>query len=158
MIKNKKILIFFTVIAAGGYFIFNQIKKLKESKFKFSHFETKKLTFKEIDTNLFFSIFNNSNLKINILEQNYIIYFYNEKIGVIKKNQIVTLLPQKENNIFLNLNFNPKKLLKNLPETILTDKNNLLIKSKIKLKTLIFSFNIYFDFKTSLKDLIKLKN
>lgn len=155
MKKNKNILIFFSIIAAGGYFLFNEIKKLKESKFKFSHFETKKLTFKEIDTKIFFSIFNNSKLKLNILEQTYIILFYNEKIGIVKKQEKISLLPQQENNIFLNLNFSPKKLLKNLPETLLTDENNLLIKSKIKLKVLFFSFNVYFDFKTSLKKLIK---
>lgn len=155
MKKNKKILIFFSIIAAGGYFLFNEIKKLKESKFKFSHFETKKLTFKEINTIIFFSIFNNSKLKLNILEQTYIILFYNEKIGIVNKEEKISLLPQQENNIFLNINFSPKKLLKNLPETLLTDENNLLIKSKIKLKVLFFSFNVYFDFKTSLKKLIK---
>ena len=139
------------IFGVYGLYVYNEIEKLKKSSFKFKKVIIKNLFYANINADLYFVIYNNSNLTINITEQQYLIYFDKYKIATIKKDQKVKLLPKKENEIFFNLDFSPKELINKFGN--ITDE--ITVKCKIKLNFLFFDYTFNFDYKTTLKELIK---
>jgi LEA14-like dessication related protein len=119
----------------------------------------KKLTLQEVDLNLFLNFKNKSNIKINILSQDYKVYI-NEKEVVKASNSVnQIILPKTESILGVNVNFKPNKLIDTISGlatnfALAPQKVIIKVKIDIKVKLWLFTIAIPYEYVVTLSDLL----
>ena len=145
----------FSVTAA---LLYMQYKKLMDYCMSFNKFVLKKISFDQIDLDLFLNFKNNSSIKLNITSQEYEVFLNERSIAVINNTNPVIIEPKKTSVLPLNIKFSPSSVAKYIGN-IATDiafkpeKVILKVKCKIKVKFWMFNISIPYEYITSLKDL-----
>jgi LEA14-like dessication related protein len=115
--KTKKRLIIGTLIGSlilGGFILANQLKKIKKYSIKFNGLKFKELTAKKIIFDANFDFKNNSDLTINIKNQEYDIYINNIFITRIKSDVEQTILPETVSPLLVTIDLDTPLVLNRL--------------------------------------------
>lgn len=145
-----------SIALAIGYI---QYKKLMNYAIKFKGAKIKKLSATLFDFDLFINFTNNSDIKFEILEQDYKVYV-NEKFVTKLVNYTQTPIAPKSTSVIpVNVQFDPQSVLKTLgknivgilskPETI-----NVMVDVKLKVKLYGFKISIPYVYKATLKEMM----
>ena len=115
--KTKKRLIIGTLIGGllvGGFFIAQKIKKLLAYSIKFTGLKFKETNAKKIIFDANFNFKNNSNLTIDIKNQEYDIYLNNVFITSIKSDVKQTILPESVTPLSVTIDLDTQIVLDRL--------------------------------------------
>ena len=115
--KTKKRLIIGTLIGSlilGGFILANQLKKIKKYSIKFNGLKFKELTAKKIIFDANFDFKSNSDLTINIKNQEYDIYINNIFITRIKSDVEQTILPETVSPLLVTIDLDTPLVLNRL--------------------------------------------
>ena len=136
-----------------------QYKRLTDSCITLNKFVLKKLTLQEVDLNLFLNFKNKSNIKINILSQDYKVYLNDKEVAKASNSITQTIIPKTESILGVNVNFQPTKLI-NMLGGLATDfalnpqKVILKVKIDIKVKLWLFTIAIPYEYVATISDLM----
>jgi LEA14-like dessication related protein len=136
-----------------------QYKRLTDSCINLNKIVMKKLTLQEVDLNLFLNFKNKSNIKIDILSQDYKVYI-NEKEVVKASNSVnQIILPKTESILGVNVNFKPNKLIDTISGlatnfALAPQKVIIKVKIDIKVKLWLFTIAIPYEYVVTLSDLL----
>ena len=139
-----------------------QYKKMLSNKVDINSFKVTDIAFNNIGIEVFFNYFNNTDIKITLVNQKYDIYLdnkfvaslINDSTNVIKPNTTSVIGVRGEFDLMKiskNLNINPIKLF------LLPKNQRVRIDMKLKVKLLFFNVTIPFSYEDSVKNLTGLK-
>ncbi len=140
-----------SITAAAAYL---QYKKLMNYCIGFKSIKSNTLSMNKVDVNVFLNFKNNSNVKIEIVSQEYQVYF-NDK-PIIKASNYATQTIQKESKsvIGVNVQFNPSAIGNVLNTVLSQSRVALKIEMKLKVKLWFFTVNIPYVYETTLKEIL----
>jgi LEA14-like dessication related protein len=145
-----------SVTAAALYW---QYKRLTDSCITLNKIMFKKLTLQEVDLNLFLNFKNKSNIKIDVLSQDYKVYLNDKEVAKASNSITQTILPKTASVLAVNVNFQPTKLI-NMLSGLATDfalspqKVILKVKVDIKVKLWLFTIAIPYEYVATIGDLM----
>lgn len=147
------------LVTITGAALYLQYKKLMNYCISIKSVKINKLKLDNADFNLFLNFKNNSDLKIEIVSQDYTAYLNDKEIAKVTNPKLQIILPKSTSELSVNVFFNPSKLLGtigNLAQNfaLSPEKIVLKVKCKLKVKLYLFTFNIPYEFVTSVKDLM----
>lgn len=139
-----------------------QYKKMLSNKVDINSFKVTDIALNNIGIEVFFNYFNNTDIKITLVNQKYDIYIddkfvaslINDSTNVIKPNTTSVIGVRGEFDLMKiskNLNINPIKLF------LLPKNQRVRIDMKLKVKLLFFNVTIPFSYEDSVKNLTGLK-
>jgi len=151
------------LVTITGAAIYLQYKKLMNYCISIKNVKINSLSLNKADFNLFLNFKNNSDLKIEIISQDYVAYLNDKEIAQVSNPKLQVISPKSISELSVNVLFNPSKLLGTVgtlaqnfvfsPEKVI-----LKVKCKLKVKLYIFTFNIPYEYVTSIKDLMSNKS
>jgi LEA14-like dessication related protein len=151
------------LVTITGAALYLQYKKLMNYCISIKNVKINSLSLSKADFNLFLNFKNNSDLKIDIVSQDYTAYLNDKEIAQVSNPKAQIISPKSISEIGVNIVFNPSKLLGTVgalaqnfafsPEKVI-----LKVKCKLKVKLYIFTFNIPYEYVTSVKDLMSNKS
>lgn len=161
---EKKHIIVTTIALASftGAALYWQYQKLTNSCITFKKIVLKKLSIEQINLDLFLNFKNLSNIKINILSQNYKVFLNNTEIITASNTVQQTILPKETSVLGLNVDFQPTKLLNTISNlgtnfALSPQKVIVTIKVDIKVKLWFFAISIPYEYVTNVADLLSNK-
>jgi LEA14-like dessication related protein len=146
------------VVTIAGALAYLQYKRLMNYVIKVSKVKVNKVSLNNIDFNLLLNFENKSDVSFAIKSQTYNVYLNNVFVAKIE-NQSTNFIKAKSTSLLgLNVKFDPSTTIKKLGVgtlDLLTKPDKVMLKIDIKLKVKIWMFtvNIPYIFKSSLKDL-----
>ena len=123
----------------------------------------KLLTLDKADIDLFLNFTNKSDIKLNVVGQDYKVNINGLKIMDITNNNVMTIEPMATSILQFNIVFSPKKLfsiIKGNLMDILTNQENVKVVIEIKLKVKLgpVTVPIKMNYATNLKELVSSKS
>ena len=145
-----------SIALAIGYL---QYKKLMNYTLSFKGIKLKKASATELNFDLFLNFVNKSNLKFDIVEQDYSIYINDVFLTKAVNYSTNTVLPTSASIMGVNINFNPTQAYKNLKggfASMLLSPQMLKLKIDMKLKVKLYGIKISipFVYETTLKEIL----
>ena len=145
-----------SIALALGYL---QYKKLMNYTLGFKGIKLNKASATELNFDLFLNFANKSNLKFEIIEQDYSIYINDVFVTKAVNYSTNTVLPTSTSVMGVNINFNPAQAYKNLKggfTAILLSPQMLKLKIDIKLKVKLYGIKISIPIvhETTLKEIL----
>lgn len=141
-----------SVALAGAYL---QYKRLMNYCISIAGIKPNKISkdFADIDLSLNFQ--NKSNVKIDILSQEYSVYVSDKFITKASNLKPQSILPVSTSVIAVNIKFNPTQAGQNILAAILAMGNTVIrVEIKLKVKLWMFTINIPYSYITSIKELL----
>lgn len=143
-------------------FLYWQYTKLMEYCISLKKVKLNKFNLQNADIDLSLNFGNNSNLTIEIVSQDYTALINDKQVVKVSNPKLQTILPKSKNEINLNISFSPSKLLNvigSIAKDILLspEKVSITIIVNIKVKLYFLKFNIPYEYKTNLKELMSNK-
>lgn len=140
-----------------------QLEKLKNYVIKFKRIKINKVAYNLFNFDLFLNFENKSDFNFAITSQKYNVYINNVFVTKIENSLPIQIKAKAVNVIGLNVQFNPKDILNKLGVNLLslvahTDKINIKIDIKMKVKWKLFSFDVPFIYEDNLKSMMASKN
>jgi LEA14-like dessication related protein len=161
-LSNKNIAIGLGVIGAGvGAFLYYQYLQLMKYVIKVKGISVRRLGLKDINFDIFLNFRNESDVKIDIVEQKHKVYMNDIEISNILNYNTNIIQPNSTSVIGFNVSIDPTKILNIIKVDymqMLTDPNkvNLSIDMNFKVRLYFFNVNINYGYQIGLKDLIEL--
>jgi len=151
------------LVTITGAALYLQYKKLMNYCISIKNVKINSLKLNNADFNLFLNFKNNSDLKINIVSQEYVAYLNDKEIARVSSPKEQIISPKSISEIAVNIVFNPSKLLGAIGDlaqnfALSPEKIVLKVKCKLKVKLYLFTFNIPYEYVTSVKDLMANKS
>jgi|688.fasta_scaffold43162_5 LEA14-like dessication related protein len=145
-----------SIALALGYL---QYKKLMNYTLGFKGIKLNKASATELNFDLFLNFVNKSNLKFDVIEQDYSIYINDVFLTKAVNYSTNTVLPSSASVMGVNINFNPAQAYKNLKggfATMLLSPQMLKLKIDIKLKVKLYGIKISIPIvhETTLKEIL----
>lgn len=145
--KVKKWIIYGTLGAISvallvGYL---QYEKLMNYIIKFKGIKVKTLTAKVFNFDVFINFTNKSDIKFDIIEQDYKVYLNDKFVTKLANPGVTQILPNSTNVIGVNVNFNPSEVLSLLGKnvtSILLKPETINVKIDIKLKVSLYGIKV----------------
>lgn len=131
-----------SVALAAGYL---QYKKLMNYVIKFKGIKIKTLSAKVFNFDLFINFTNNSDIKFDIIEQDYKVYLNDKFVTRLSNAGTTQILPKSTSVIGINVNFNPTEVLNLLGKnivTILSKPETVMVKIDVKLKVSLYGIKV----------------
>ncbi len=143
------------LVTITGALAYWQYKKIMDYCIGFNTLKVNKLTGKDGDIDIYLNFKNNSNLKLDILSQEYEVFINDKFIVKAENKNPQTILPVSMNVIGVKVKFNPEKAGINILNTILSLKPiSFRVEVKMKVKLWFFTVNIPYTYVATLKDLM----
>lgn len=148
-----------SVISISLGLAYLQYRKLMNYVVNFKGVKFKTLTSKLINFDLFVNFTNNSDLKFDIVGQEYKVYINDTFVTKISNMIATKILPKQTNVIGVNVSFNPTEVLdllnKNMA-SILLKPESVTIKLDLKLKVVMYGFklSIPYVYNATLKEMM----
>lgn len=142
--------------AAGAYW---QYMKIKDACIKFLGLKLNSVSLDKIDFNITLSLKNPSDLSLDILSQQYVVYLNDKEVVTVTNNVSQTIAKNAYSPITVNIQFNPRSVINILGKNatdILLNREKINVRVEIKLAVKIFGFipvNIPYTYLTNLKEL-----
>jgi LEA14-like dessication related protein len=149
-------------IGAGvGAFLYYQYLQLMKYVIKVKGISVRRLGLKDINFDIFLNFRNESDVKIDIVEQKHKVYMNDIEISNILNYNTNIIQPNSTSVIGFNVSIDPTKILNIIKVDymqMLTDPNkvNLSIDMNFKVRLYFFNVNINYGYQIGLKDLIEL--
>jgi LEA14-like dessication related protein len=139
-----------------------QYKRLTDSCITLNKFLMKKLTLQEVDLDLFLNFKNKSNIKINILSQDYKVYINDTEVVKASNTITQTILPKTASILAVNVNFQPNKIINTISGlatnfALAPQKVIIKVKIDVKVKLWLFTIAIPYEYVATLSDLLSNK-
>lgn len=150
------------LVTITGALAYLQYKKLMNYVLKFKGIKLNKLSFTNLDFNIYLDFTNKSDVTFNILSQVYNVYVNDTFVTKIENNSPTSIPANATNVLGLNIVFNPTDIYQKLGKSTLTiaaNADKIIIKAdcKLKVKMWFFTINIPYVYTSSLKDLMASK-
>ncbi len=147
------------IVSISAAALYWQYKKLMEYCISFNKIVLKKFSLQAADFDIYLNFKNNSSIKIDILSQDYIAYLNDKEIIKISNASQLSILPKSTSVLSMNVAFQPTSLLNTiggLAGDIALRPQNVILKVKVnlKVKLWLFTINIPYEYKTTVKDLL----
>lgn len=151
------------VVSIAGALAYLQYRKLMNYTLKFKGIKLNKISFTNLDFNIYLDVTNNSDVTFNILSQVYNVYVNDTYVTKVENNSPTAVLAAQTNTIGLNVVFNLQDVYQKIGKSVLTiaansDKIIIKVDAKLKVKLWFFTVNIPYVYTSSLKDLMSKKN
>lgn len=162
VLSKKNIIIGASVIGLGiGAFLYYQYLQLMKYVIKVKGISVKRLGLKDINFDVLLNFTNESDVKIDIVQQKHKIYINDTEISNVVNYNTNIIQPNSTSIIGFNVSIDPTKILNILKVDylqLLADPNkvNLLIDMNFKVRLYFFNVNINYEYQIGLKDLIDL--
>ncbi len=148
-----------SIALALGYL---QYKRLMNYTIKFKGLRLKTLSAKQFVFDIFLNFTNDSDLKFDIVSQDYKVYLNDNFVTSLVNNSPITILPKSPTVIGVNVSFDPTKVLNILNRnyaSILLRPETVKIKVDIKLKVSLYGFkvSIPYVYEDTLKALLDMR-
>lgn len=148
-----------SVISISLGIIYLQYRKLMDYTIKLKGVKFKSLSQSLISFDLFLNFTNNSDLKFDIVGQEYKIYINDTFVTKLSNMIASKILPKSPNVIGINVSFNPTDvlgLLKKNMASILLNPEKVKIKLDLKLKVMMYGFklSIPYVYESNLKEMM----
>jgi LEA14-like dessication related protein len=152
----KKALVALAILSSvTSVIVYSQYKKLTKYILKYNGFKVNNFNSETLNFSLFFTITNQSDIDIVILNQNYKVYLNNVFFIESDNPTAKTINKNSASSIKLDVFFAPKIIDKKIISSIGTSGNvNIKVEYFLKVKLLFTSFKIPGTYTTTLTDLI----
>ena len=161
-LSKKNIAVGLTIIGAGvGAFLYYQYLQLMKYVIKVKGVSVRRLGLKDINFDVLLNFTNESDVKIDIVQQKHKIYIGDTEISNVVNYSTNIIQPNSTSVIGFNVSIDPTKILNILKVNymeLLADPNKvtLLIDMNFKVRLYFFNVNINYGYTIGLKDLIDL--
>lgn len=159
--KYKKYLIFGLIVplTITGAMAYLQYKKLMNYTLKPAGIRIKKIAFDLFSFDIYVNIDNKSDIGFTIIEQQHKVYINDVFVNDIVSTTPSLVAPKGVTKIPLSISFNPKEVLVRLKQTALTlagqsDKINIKIVTKMKVKVFGIKVSIPYTYQDTLKNML----
>ncbi len=156
----KYLLITLTIGAViGGIYLYEQYNKLMDYCIAPKKIKLNKFTRNEADIDMVLNFVNKSNLDIMLYEQEYNVYLNGAFVTKVSNAISQELKPKAASELAIKLQFNPETAVKIAAANIVDlltapDAVKVLISTKLRVGVKGVKFNINYDYKTTIKELI----
>lgn len=141
-------------LALGAAYL--QYKKMMNYCIGLSMIKPKEITTKNFDADVFLNIENKSDIKLEIVSQEYNVFVNNKFITKASNAILQTVAPKSTSIVGVNVKFNPEKAGENILSAILSlGKITVKIEVKLKVKLWFFTVNIPYTYESTLSELMK---
>ena len=141
-----------SIALAGAYL---QYKRLMNYCIGLKGIKVNKINADQADIDLSLSFQNKSDVKIDILSQEYAVYVNNKLITKASNKKPQIIIPVSTSVISVNIKFDPTQAGQNLLSAILAMGNtSIKIDIKLKIKLWLFTISIPYVYSTSIKELM----
>jgi LEA14-like dessication related protein len=142
-----------SIALAGAYL---QYKKMMNYCLSLKMIKPKDITTKNFDADVFLNLENKSDVKLEIVSQEYNVYINNKFITRASNAIAQTISPNSTSIIGVNVRFNPEKAGENILSAILSlSKITVKIEVKLKVKFLFVTVSIPYVYESTLSELLK---
>ncbi len=143
------------LVTITGALAYWQYRRLMDYCIGFKTVKVNKLTGDNVDLDVYLNFRNNSDIKIDILSQEYQVFINDKKIVDAENKNLQTIAPKSLSTIGVKVKFNPSKSGQNIINTVLTLKPLVFrVEMKMKVKLWFFTVNIPYTYNATLKELM----
>ena len=136
-----------------------QYRKLMNYLIKLKGIKIKAISSSVFDFDLFLNFTNNSDLKFDIVGQEYKVYINDAFVTKLSNKGVINIFPKVTNTIGVNVNFNPTEVFRLLGKnmsSILLSPEKITIKLDLKLKVVLYgiTLSIPYVYLSNLKEMM----
>lgn len=143
------------LVTITGALAYWQYKRLMDYCIGFKTVKVNKATGNDVDLDVYLNFRNNSDIKIDIVSQEYQVFINDKKIVDAENKNLQTIAPASLSMIGVKVKFNPSKAGQNIIDVVLALKPVVFkVEMKMKVKLWFFTVNIPYTYTTTLKELM----
>ncbi len=153
--KKHIIAAFIAGVSITGAVAYLQYKKLMNYCIGFNRIKLNRINANQADFDVFINFKNQSDLKIEILSQEYNVYLNDSFLLNASNAEEQIIGPKSMSVIGINIRFNPSQAGKSILNTVLSAAVlSIRVDIKLKVKFWFFTVNIPYSYRTTLKELM----